>query len=72
MVRYYRRYLLVSFCRHRFCRRFRLGELVVWMGIFRVDLFIACVLDPDWLDLVVPETDFSGVVGGSLMSLCCL
>jgi hypothetical protein len=33
------------------------------MGIFRVDLFVARVLDPDWLDLVVLETDFLGVVG---------
>ena len=35
----------------------------MWMGIFRVDLFVARVLDPDWLDLVVLETDFSGVAG---------
>ena len=35
----------------------------MWMGIFRVNLFVARVLDPDWLDLVVLETDFSGVVG---------
>ena len=63
MVRYYLLYLLTSSCRLRFCRQYRLGELVVWMGIFRVDLFVARVLDPDWLDLVVLETDFSGVGG---------
>ena len=63
MVRYFLLYLLTSSCRLRFFRQYRLGELVVWMGIFRVDLFVARVLDPDWLDLVVLETDFSGVVG---------
>ena len=63
MVRHYCLYLLTSSCRLRFCRQYRLDELVVWMGIFRVDLFVARVLDPDWLDLVVLETDFLGVVG---------
>ena len=63
MVCYYLLYLLRSSCGLRFCRQYRLGELVVGMGIFRVDLFVARVLDPDWLDLVVLETDFSGVVG---------
>ena len=63
MVRYFLLYLLTSSCRLCFFCQYRFGELVVWMGIFRVNLFVACVLDPDWLDLVVLETDFSGVVG---------
>ena len=40
------------------------------VDFFCVYLFEDCVLDSDWLDFVVPETDFLGVVGDSLVSLC--
>ena len=39
---------------------------------FCVNIFVNRMLDPDWLDFVVLETDFLGVVGYVSMNLYCL